>query len=84
MGTASGTASLDVIQAPHDKVGIEGSNEVAGGGAGIIDNLGLSMDVADGRTGSVGGYDSGVEIIVDDGIRILEVIVGYGEPAHIV
>ena len=70
MGTASGTASLVLIQAPHDKVGIEGSNEVAGGGAGIIDDLDLSKDV--------------VEIIVDDGIKILEVIVGYGEPAHIV
>ena len=47
MGTASGTASLvELIQAPHVKVGIEGSNDVAGGGGGVTDGLGGSKDVA--------------------------------------
>ena len=69
MGTASGTASLDeLIQAPHDKVGKEGSNDGIARGAGIVDNA----------------IFFGVELIVDDDVKMLDFIVGYGEPAHIV
>lgn len=72
MGTASGTASLDeLIQAPQTKVGTEGSNDGTAGGA-----------------GGAGGVDNGVfsvvEIIVDDDVKMLDLITGYGEAAHIV
>lgn len=54
-GTASGTAPLvGLIQAPHDKVGMEESNDVAVSGSDIADDAGGSKGVATGRTGSVG------------------------------